>query len=292
MQGKIVKGIAGFYYVHIAEFGIYECKAKGIFRKEGKKPLVGDHVEIAILSEEEKEGSIQAILPRRNELVRPAVSNVDQALVVFAVQKPKPHLNLLDRFLIMMERKEIPVILCFNKLDIAAEEDLDRLRDIYQPAGYQLVFISARLKKHMDEIRALLKGKTTTVAGPSGVGKSSLINCLQGEVEMETGDISRKTDRGRHTTRHSELITVDEDTYIMDTPGFSSLYTEGSVEEELKYCFPEFAPCEGKCKFHGCSHVHEPDCAVKQAVSEGRIHEVRYQSYLELYKEIKEKRRF
>ena len=195
-----------FYYVHIAEFGIYECKAKGIFRKEGKKPLVGDHVEIAILSEEEKEGSIQAILPRRNELVRPAVSNVDQALVVFAVQKPKPHLNLLDRFLVMMERKEIPVILCFNKLDIAAEEDLDRLRDIYQPAGYQLVFISARLKKHMDEIKVLLKGKTTTVAGPSGVGKSSLINCLQGEVEMETGDISRKIDRGRHTTRHSELI--------------------------------------------------------------------------------------
>lgn len=292
MQGKIVKGIAGFYYVHIAEFGIYECKAKGIFRKEGKKPLVGDNVEIDILSEEEKEGSIREILPRRNELVRPAVSNVDQALVVFAVQKPKPHLNLLDRFLIMMERKGIPVILCFNKLDIAAEEEMRRLRDIYQPSGYRVVFASARLGENVDEIKALLKGKTTTAAGPSGVGKSSLINCLQSSVEMETGDISRKIDRGKHTTRHSELIVADKDTYIMDTPGFSSLYTDGLEKEELKYCFPEFAPCEGKCRFNGCDHVHEPDCAVKQALAEGKIHTVRYQSYLELYKELQEKRRF
>ena len=292
MQGKIVKGIAGFYYVHIAEFGIYECKAKGIFRKEGKKPLVGDHVEIAILSEEEKEGSIQAILPRRNELVRPAVSNVDQALVVFAVQKPKPHLNLLDRFLVMMERKEIPVILCFNKLDIAAEEDLDRLRDIYQPAGYQLVFISARLKKHMDEIKVLLKGKTTTVAGPSGVGKSSLINCLQGEVEMETGDISRKIDRGRHTTRHSELITVDEDTYIMDTPGFTSLRLFSMEKEDLQGFYPEFARYEGHCRFTGCSHLSEPDCGVKQALAEGKISPVRYENYKDLYRELQEQKKY
>lgn len=292
MQGKIVKGIAGFYYVHIAEFGIYECKAKGIFRKEGKKPLVGDNVEIDILSEDEKEGSIREILPRRNELVRPAVSNVDQALVVFAVQKPKPHLNLLDRFLIMMERKGIPVILCFNKQDIAAEEEIRRLRDIYQPSGYRVVFVSARLEENIDEIKALLKGKTTTAAGPSGVGKSSLINCLQSSVEMETGDISRKIDRGKHTTRHSELIVADKDTYIMDTPGFSSLYTDGLEKEELKYCFPEFASCEGKCRFNGCDHVHEPDCAVKQALAEGKIHTVRYQSYLELYKELQEKRRF
>lgn len=292
MQGKIVKGIAGFYYVNIAEFGIYECKAKGIFRKEGRKPLVGDNVEIDILSEEEKEGNIREILPRRNELVRPAVANVDQALVVFAVQKPKPHLNLLDRFLIMMEQKGIPVILCFNKLDIAREEDLDRLRDIYQPPGYRVVFISARLEEHIDEIRALLKGKTTTVAGPSGVGKSSLINCLQDGTRMETGDISRKIDRGKHTTRHSELIAVDGDTYIMDTPGFSSLYTGDFEKEELKGFFPEFNTFEGQCRFHGCDHVHEPDCAVKQALSDGKIHSARYQNYLELYNEIKEKRRF
>lgn len=292
MQGKIVKGIAGFYYVHIAGFGIYECKAKGIFRKEGKKPLVGDNVEVDLLSEEDKEGNIRAILPRKNELIRPAVANVDQALVVFAMQKPKPHFNLLDRFLVMMERKDIPVILCFNKRDIATEEDMDSLRKIYQPSGYQVIFISARMEECIDEIRKTLKGKTTTVAGPSGVGKSSLINCLQKNIRMETGDISKKIDRGKHTTRHSELIAVDEDTYIMDTPGFSSLYVNDFRKEELKYYFPEFAAYEGKCKFNGCDHVHEPGCMVKAALTEEKIHMVRYQSYLELYHELKDKRRF
>lgn len=292
MQGKIVKGIAGFYYVHVAEFGIYECKAKGIFRKEGVKPLVGDNVEVDILSEENKEGNICEILPRKNDLIRPAVANVDQALVVFAVKKPKPHFNLLDRFLIMMESKKIPVILCFNKQDIAKEEELESIREIYAPSGYQLLFVSARMEEQIDEIKRLLKGKTTTVAGPSGVGKSSLINCLQREVEMETGAISSKIDRGKHTTRHSELITVDRDTYIMDTPGFSSLYTNDFEKEELKYYFPEFGSYEGSCRFNGCDHVHEPDCAVKQALSEGKIHSVRYQNYLEIYKELKEKRRY
>ena len=292
MQGKIVKGIAGFYYVHIAGFGIYECKAKGIFRKEGKKPLVGDNVEVDLLSEEDKEGNLRAIIPRKNELIRPAVANVDQALVVFAMQKPKPHFNLLDRFLVMMERKDIPVILCFNKRDIATEEDMDSLRKIYQPSGYQVIFISARMEECIDEIRKTLKGKTTTVAGPSGVGKSSLINCLQKNIRMETGDISKKIDRGKHTTRHSELIAVDEDTYIMDTPGFSSLYVNDFRKEELKYYFPEFAAYEGKCKFNGCDHVHEPGCAVKAALTEEKIHMVRYQSYLELYNELKDKRRF
>ena len=235
MQGKIVKGIAGFYYVNVVESGIYECKAKGIFRKEKKKPLVGDNVEIDILDEEEKTGNIIAILPRKNELIRPNVANVDQALVVFAVTKPKPHLNLLDRFLVMMEQKEIPVILCFNKKDIASEEEKKNLAGIYQTCGYEVIFSSALKGENICEIKELLKGKTTVIAGPSGVGKSSLINELQSNVSMETGTISEKIERGKHTTRHSELILVTKDSYIMDTPGFSSLYTNEFEKEELKY---------------------------------------------------------
>lgn len=292
MQGKIVKGIAGFYYVHAVGSGVYECKARGIFRKEGKKPLVGDDVEIDVLDEETKEGSITEIRPRKNELIRPAVANVDQALVVFAVKKPKPHLNLLDRFLVMMEERQIPVTLCFNKQDMAKPEELNRLREIYEPAGYPVLFVSARRQENIDRVREILKGKTTTVAGPSGVGKSSLINRLQPQARMETGAISSKIDRGKHTTRHSELIAVDGDTYIMDTPGFSSLYTGEFEKEELKYYFPEFASFEGKCRFSGCDHVHEPGCAVREALEQGRIHRVRYQSYLDLYNELKEKRRY
>lgn len=291
MRGKIVKGLAGFYYVHTGE-SVYECRAKGIFRREGKKPLVGDNVEIDILSEEDKEGNIREILPRKNELIRPAVANVDQAMVVFAVRKPKPHLNLLNRFLVMMESKEIPVLLCFNKQDIAEEEELENLRQIYEPAGYPVIFASARLEECIDEIKDRLRGKTTAVAGPSGVGKSSLINCLQREVKMETGKISRKIERGKHTTRHSELIAVEKDTYIMDTPGFSSLYAADCRKEELKYYFPEFEPYEGMCRFNGCDHMHEPDCAVKEALSEGKIHPARYQDYQLLYEELAEKRRY
>lgn len=292
MQGKIVKGIAGFYYVHVVEFGIYECKAKGIFRKEKQKPLVGDDVEIDIISEEEKTGNIVEILQRKNELIRPAVANVDQALVVFAITKPKPHFNLLDRFLVMMESKELPVILCFNKQDIAEEAEIEELRSIYEGCGYPVIFTSAREEENIDQVLEALKGKTTAVAGPSGVGKSSLINRLQSGIRMETGAISSKIDRGKHTTRHSELIAINEESYIMDTPGFSSLYTNDFEKEELKYYFPEFAPYEGTCRYNGCDHVHEPGCAVKEALEQGKIHEVRYQNYLEMYKELKEKRRY
>lgn len=292
MQGKIIKGIAGFYYVNVVESGVYECKAKGVFRKEKIKPLVGDNVRIEILDEENKTGNIVEIFPRKNELIRPAVANIDQALVVFAVTKPTPHFNLLDRFLVMMERKEIPVVLCFNKKDIATSPEIAELEAIYEKCGYPIVFTSALEQENIEEIRRLLLKKTTAIAGPSGVGKSSLINLLQNQVQMETGTISRKIERGKHTTRHSELIAVDADSYIMDTPGFSSLYVNEFEKEELKYYFREFASYEGQCRFQGCDHVHEPGCAVKEALEEGKIHPVRYKNYLEMYTELKEKKRY
>ena len=292
MQGKIVKGIAGFYYVHVVESGVYECKAKGIFRKEKIKPLVGDNVRIEILEEEEKTGNIVDILPRSNELIRPAVANIDQALVVFSVLKPAPHFKLLDRFLVMMESKGLPVVLCFNKADIADEPQVDMLRAVYEGCGYPLLFVSARDGQDIGRVKHLLKGKTTAVAGPSGVGKSTLINALNPEAQMETGAISQKIERGRHTTRHSELFPVGEDSYIMDTPGFSYLYVNDFEKEELKYYFPEFAEYEGSCRFHGCDHVHEPGCLVKQAVEEGKIHHIRYEDYTEMYEELKSRRRY
>ena len=292
MQGKIIKGIAGFYYVNVVEFGVYECKAKGIFRIEKQKPLVGDNVEIEVLDEETMTGNITALLPRKNELIRPAVANIDQALVVFAVTRPSPHFNLLDRFLVMMERQDIPVVLCFNKEDIAEDEQVEKLRSVYEGCGYPCVFTSALEERNIEKIKELLKGKTTVIAGPSGVGKSSLINILNPDAKMETGDISSKIERGKHTTRHSELFTIAQDSYIMDTPGFSSLYVNDFEKEELKYYFPEFDPYEGTCRFLGCDHVHEPDCAVKAAVEAGEIHEIRYKDYLEMYEELKSKRRY
>lgn len=292
MHGKIVKGIAGFYYVHVVESGVYECKAKGIFRKEKVKPLVGDHVVIEVLEEEEKLGNIIKILPRKNELVRPAAANIDQALVVFAILKPAPHYNLLDRFLVMMERKGIPVVLCFNKKDIASHAQVAELQAVYAKSGYPLLFTSALEGQNVESVREILKGKTTAIAGPSGVGKSSLINELTPEANMETGAISEKIERGKHTTRHSELFPIDRDSYIIDTPGFSSLYVNDFEKEELKQFFPEFSEYEGTCRFHGCDHIHEPGCMVKAAVEAGSIHPVRYQNYVEMYEELKNRRRY
>lgn len=292
MIGKIMKGIAGFYYVGVVESGVYECKAKGIFRKDKIKPLVGDDVEIEVLNEEEKLGNIVKILPRCSELIRPAVANIDQALVIFAAREPKPNLSLLDRFLVIMEKQDVPVIICFNKQDLCDEEEVGRLKEIYEACGYPVVLASAKQGEGIEEIKSLLRGKTTTVAGPSGVGKSSLTNLLQNEVQMETGEISKKLGRGRHTTRHSQIIQIEKDTWLYDTPGFTSFYVEEIEKEELRFYFREFSKYEGTCRFQGCTHTHEPGCMVKNALEEGKISKERYENYLELYGELKEKRRY
>ncbi len=292
MQGKIIKGIAGFYYVHIPGKGVYECKAKGVFRKDKQKPLVGDDVEIQILKEEEKKGNIEVLLPRKSELIRPAVANIDQALVIFSIVKPQPNFNLLDRFLIMMEQQRIPCIICFNKSDIDEDNEGDAYEAIYQACGYQTLKISARQRQGIEVVKQLLYGKTTTVAGPSGVGKSSLVNELQSGVQMETGDISTKIERGKHTTRHSELIAIGEETYILDTPGFSSLGLFDMEKEDLAGYYPEFAKHECYCKFGGCAHISEPVCGIKEAVADGRISALRYENYKLLYEELKERKKY
>ena len=289
-----MKGIAGFYYVFVVESGTYECKPKGIFRKEKIKPRVGDYVEIEVLDEEERTGVITDIFPRRNELIRPASSNIDQAMVIFAMENPRPSFALMDRFLIMMERQGISTIICFNKKELAKEEELDLLYRTYADAGYQVLMVSAKEGEGIEQIRQVLRGKTTVVAGPSGVGKSTITNLLQTEVQMETGEISKKLKRGRHTTRHAQLISVEDNTYIMDTPGFSALTVEDMEKEELKQYFTEFQPYEGSCRFQGCVHISEPDCQVIRAVQEEKISSIRYNNYRELYTELKEreKRRY
>lgn len=290
MKGKIIKGIAGFYYVHTSA-GLAECKAKGIFRKDKIKPLVGDDVEIELTDEMPLTGNIIRILPRRNALIRPASANIDQALVIFAIVKPNPNYNLLDRFLITMEKQKLKVVICFNKKDIATLEERRELEEAYGRCGYQVLFVSGTGRQGMDEIRKCLKEKTTVVAGPSGVGKSTIINALYPEANMETGEISRKIDRGKHTTRHAQLFALDKDTFIMDTPGFTSLSLGEMEKEELQGYYPEFAEYEKNCRFGGCAHISEPVCGIKDALAEGKISQVRYHNYVVLYEELKNKRK-
>ncbi|HJA71812.1 MAG TPA: ribosome small subunit-dependent GTPase A [Candidatus Lachnoclostridium stercoravium] len=292
MTGKIIKGIAGFYYVHDGKSDVFQCKAKGVFRNRKIKPLVGDDVEFEITDEKDKEGNITEILPRKNSLIRPAVANIDQAIVVFALMDPEPNLNLLDRFLVMMETQQIPVTICFNKADLTKAGEEEKYRAIYEPAGYDVIFISVYEKEGMDEIRKRIAGKTTVLAGPSGVGKSSLTNCLYPEAEMETGSVSEKIRRGRHTTRHSQLFFLGEKTFMMDTPGFSSMYVEDMEAGDLKEYFPEFKQYEDGCRFLGCVHVGEKICGIKEAVEGGKISRSRYDNYVLMYQELKEKRRY
>lgn len=291
MNGKIIKGIAGFYYVY-SNRHIYECKARGSFRNQKIKPLVGDNVRISVLDEEKMLGNIDEILPRASELVRPAVANVDQALIVFAAAAPNPNFNLLDRFLVMMKKQKVPAVICFNKLDLVDEAVYLDYKNIYKGSGHEVISASTYAEHGMDALKNALRGKTTALAGPSGVGKSSIMNMLNPSANMDIGAISRKIERGKHTTRHSEIIPLEEDTYLMDTPGFSSIYFYDMEPEDLKGFYEEFEPYEPECRFGGCNHVGERQCGVKQAVADGQISISRYENYKLFFEELKNTKKY
>lgn len=292
MQGKIIKGIGGFYYVQCTDGGLYECRAKGIFRNRNIKPLVGDNAEIEILDKGNKLGNINEILPRTNFLIRPEVANVDQTVIIFAASNPEPNFNLLDRFLVNMEKYDIPPVICFNKTDLPGYERFKDACNSYRKTGYRVIFMSTVTGEGMEELKCELSGRTTVLSGPSGVGKSSTLNYIKPDAGVKTGDLSVKIQRGKQTTRHSELIRIGNDTFILDTPGFSSLLVEHIEACDLKNYYPEMQPYLGKCRFNMCNHINEPDCLVKDAVRQGIISSVRYDNYCQIYKELNERRKW
>lgn len=289
MRGKIIKGIAGFYLVDCGG-EVLTCKARGLFRKRGEKPLVGDLAEVEAAQTSESEANIVTLLPRKNRLIRPAVSNVDQALVVMAVRTPDPQFYLLDQYLVTMELQEIPAAILFTKEDLDRGELAD-YRSRYETAGYPVFSVSAENGSGLEALRAYLAGKTTVLAGPSGVGKSTLTNLLCPAANMETGELSRKNLRGKQTTRHTELFCLGENSYLLDTPGFTAVEVWGDTEA-FKQAFPEIRALEGQCRFTGCNHRAEPDCAVKAAVARGEIAASRYESYRKMAEESAERRKY
>ena len=292
MTGKIIKGISGFYYIHTPEGVIYTSRAVGIFRKLGIKPLVGDNVEFEVTDAADLEGSLTKILERENVLIRPAVANIDQAMVVFAIREPDLNSNLLDRFLIYMGEQDIPVTIFFNKSDLDRDGEMEYYSSVYEAAGYRVICGSTENDADIERIKAALKGKTTVLAGPSGVGKSSLTNKLNDGVCMEVGELSAKIRRGKQTTRHTELIRLWEDTFIFDSPGFSAMDLPGLEPGELCRYYPEMRDYIGRCFYADCTHLHEPDCMVKNAVDSGGITMERYSSYSDIYRELNERRRY
>lgn len=284
LTGTIVKGIGGFYYVKTEE-GLIECRARGRFRRAGESPMVGDRVRIVRTAEDAQKGSVDAILPRKNMFIRPPVANIDQLIITIAAANPEPNLLLADQLAVTAEAMGVHPVICVNKLDLN-EEGAKAIAGIYQKAGYPVLLVSAREDVGTEQLKAVLQDKITALAGNSGVGKSSLLNALN-SLELETGDVSRKTQRGRHTTRHTELFELPFGGYVFDTPGFSSYAAEGLRPEEMASLFPEIAKAEGGCRFSGCAHVAEPGCSVKEAVGRGEIAPSRYENYCAFYQAAK-----
>lgn len=288
MKGIIVKGIAGFYYVK-TEKKVYQCKARGIFKKEGITPYVGDEVRITLLDEDE--GVVEEIFPRKNEFIRPPIANVDCFVIVVAATRPEPNPDIIDRFLVMAEENHTDIVICLNKVDLAENQDQLMVNEIYSGI-YPVVCLCGKTGEGIDQLVALMGKKKCALAGPSGTGKSTILNRLQTRILVETGAVSEKTKRGKHTTRHVELFETDSGALVFDTPGFTSFDILEADEDELHFLYPELLPYIGNCKYDDCRHIQEPGCAVRTGVSEGKIHQGRYRSYVNQLKEIREKNRY
>ena len=286
-SGVITKGIGGFYYVS-SEDGMFECKARGIFRKNELTPLVGDNVVFSVTDPVLKKGSIDQIAERSSLLVRPAVANVNQLVTIIAIKSPDPDLLLLDKLLVTAENSNMKAVVCINKTDLDTEDRRKVLREAYSKAGYKVLETSSKENKGFDELKAALCGHISVFAGQSGVGKSSLLNIIMDTMVMKTGGLSDKIGRGKHTTRHAELIELEGGGYVVDTPGFSSFELASMVYTELQHFYPEFGDHIQNCRYTGCSHVSEIDCGVKHAIERGQICKGRYGRYVELYSILKQ----
>lgn len=287
LEGIVIKAYSGYYYVQQQE-KVWTCRLRGKFRLEKQDVLVGDRVKIKPADNDT--GTVYEVMPRSSKLIRPPVANVEQAIITFAVQNPEPNLDLLDRFLILAEGAGVVPIICLNKGDLLTEGHPSWL-NIYSAIGYQVILASTKELQGIEQLKQLLIGKISVFAGPSGVGKSSLLNAIQPGLKLQTGEISQKLKRGRHTTRHVELLPLQSGGLVADTPGFSNLYLPDIPSEELIRLFPEMVGYADLCRFNSCSHHKEPDCAVKEAVSKGKISERRYHSYTHLLTELKEQER-
>lgn len=296
IQGKIIKGIASFYYVKAGD-AVYECSARGVFRKKDVSLYIGDNVEILLadgesLRGEYKTASIQKVLKRKNKMIRPPVANVDQAIIVVPANNPKPNLDLVDRLLILVEEEGIDACICINKIDLDEDKKYLEIKESYQKAGYKVLTTSATQKIGIEDLREVLKDKTSFFAGNSGVGKSELLNSVESSFDLETGGLSSKIQRGRHTTRHVELMPLAIGGYVLDTPGFGSVSIDHIEAHDLRHYYIEFHQYEGACKFTGCSHIHEPSCKVKEALDNNLIDERRYKSYTSIYNQLENIRRW